>query len=148
MTAEQYWLNFLASGRAKASAKFIEAFHFELTETTSNELLALVLSGKKRATSSSLYYYELSGLRIPQRGDCNLVTDFAGEPKCVIETTRVTVLPFKDITFEICRREGEDDTLASWQIGHRRFFTAEGCELGYKFSDDMPVVFEDFKIVY
>ncbi len=36
------------------------------------------------------------------------------------------VLPFREVTFDLCRREGEDDTLASWQRGHVSFFTAEG----------------------
>ena len=53
----------------------------------------------------------------------------------------MTVIPFKDITFDICSREGEDDNLQSWQEGHREFFTEEGKELGYEFSEDMPVIF-------
>jgi uncharacterized protein YhfF len=52
------------------------------------------------------------------------------------------------MTYDICKREGEDDTLESWQKGHRHFFTEEGKELGYVFSESMPVIFEDFKVVY
>jgi uncharacterized protein YhfF len=60
----------------------------------------------------------------------------------------VTILPFKDLTFDIVKREGEDDTLESWQKGHEKFFTAEGLDMGYSFTKEMLVVFEDFEVVY
>ncbi len=145
---ESYWQEFLsATGRPK-EIRYLEAFHFDLTEKSADELLELVLTGVKRATSSSALYFEVRNERMPQPGDLSVVTNWAMEPKCVIETTAVTVLPFKDITFELCRREGEDDTLESWLCGHRSFFTREGALEGYTFSEEMPVVFEDFALVY
>lgn len=51
------------------------------------------------------------------------------------------------MTYEIARLEGEDDTLESWQKTHQQFFTEEGKELGYIFSENMPVVFEEFKVI-
>lgn len=98
-----FWNMFLKkTGRAETT-KYLDIFHFELTEKLANKLLRLVLTGQKKATASSLRGYEL---------------------------------------------EGEDDTLESWRAGHIRFFKEEGNELGYEFSNDMPVVFEDFEIVY
>lgn len=41
-----------------------------------------------------------------------------------------------------------DDSLDSWRANHIRFFTEEGRLLGYAFSENMPVVFEDFEIVF
>lgn len=69
-------------------------------------------------------------------------------PRCVIETISVTIIPFSDITYDICKREGEDDTLESWRAGHINFFKEEGKKLGYEFKNDMPVIFEDFEVVY
>ena len=57
-------------------------------------------------------------------------------------------MPFRDMTFDVCKREGEDDTLESWQQGHRKFFAMEAAELGYEFNEDMPVLFEDFEVVW
>ncbi len=147
-TIELFWEAFLKeTGRSKMT-KYVEAFHFELTEKLANELLRLVLTGQKRATSSSLWSYELEGERIPKVGDFSIVTDWDGIPWCVIQTTAVTVLPFSKITYPICKREGEDDSLESWRNGHIRFFKNEGKELGYVFTADMPVVFEDFEVVF
>ena len=78
----------------------------------------------------------------------SIVTDWEGIPKCVIETTNVMIIPFKEITFDICKLEGEDDNLESWREGHIYFFSREGKELGYTFTEDMPVIFENFKMVF
>ena len=145
---KDFWDSFLLETGKNVNTEYIECFHFERTEELANRLLELVLSGQKQATSSSLYAYEIEGDRIPQQGDYSIVTDWVGTPRCVIETTAVTVLPFNKITYEICKREGEDDTLESWRDGHIRFFIHDGKELGYTFSEDMPVVFEDFRVVF
>ena len=148
MTIDKFWQEFLATSNKDSSAKYIDCFSFDLTEALASSLLELVLTGKKRATASSLWAYEIRGEKIPQVGDYSIVTDWDGTPRCVIETTAVTVLPYSEITYDICKREGEDDTLESWQIGHERFFRKEGEMLGYEFIESMPVVFEDFEVVF
>lgn len=145
---ETFWQAFLKDTGRPADTKYYSSFYFDLTEKWANALLELVLSGKKRATASALPALQADGQPLPQVGDLSIVTDFAGTPRCVIETTAVTILPFREMTYEICSREGEDDTLESWQEGHIRFFSEEGKNLGFEFSWDMPVVFEDFEVVY
>lgn len=149
MTVEAFWQAFLKKTGRPADTTYLDAFYFDLTEEWANKLADLVLAGKKRATCSSVLAYDAAkGERIPQAGDLSVVTDFAGEPRCVIETTAVTILPFSEVTWELCSREGEDMTLASWRAAHTRFFTEEGKLCGYTFTPDMPVAFEDFRVVY
>ena len=143
-----FWEEFLSKTNRCRTIKYLDVFHFELTKELANELLQLVLSGKKRATASSLWSYEIEGESIPKVGDLNIVTDWEGIPQCVIETTAVTIIPFEDITYDICKREGEDDTLESWRAGHIKFFKGDGDILGYEFSNKMPVIFENFEVVY
>jgi len=147
MSVNEFWQEFLSSANKDRSTKYIECFHFDMTEEWANKLLDLVLSGKKRATASSIFFWEKRN-EIPKAGDYSIVTDWDGNPRCVIETTAVTILPFNEMTFDICKREGEDDTLESWQEGHRHFFTEEGKAEGYEFTESMPVVFEDFEVVF
>ena len=125
----------------------LEHWHFELTESASNHLLDLVLAGKKRATSSSLLSYRMEGEEIPKAGDLSVITDWDGVPRCVVMTTAVRVMRYGDITFDIAKLEGEDDSLDSWRRNHERFFRAEGEELGYTFSEDLKVVFEEFEVI-
>ena len=147
MTTEAFWAAFLAEAGLPGDTRYESCFHFELTEKWANALLALVLSGQKKATCSSLRSYEIDGEPLPEPGALHIVTDWAGEPRCVIRTTGATVLPFREVTYDICCREGEDDCLASWQTSPSRFLTAGGQEMGYTFREDMPVVFEDFEVV-
>lgn len=125
----------------------LEKWHFELTEKACNYLLELVLKGRKRATSSSLIGYMINNEDVPCEGTLSVITDWDGNPKCVIKTVKVTIIPYKDISFEIAKLEGEDDSLESWRINHEHFFKQEGKSLGYEFSEDMPVVFEEFEVV-
>lgn len=148
MTSNEFWNEYKEKAGLPADVTYLESFHFELTEKWANELLRLVLDGVKKATSSSVHAYELQGDRMPEVGDYSIVTDWDGNPRCVIKTTNIRILPFKDITYDICKLEGEDDCLESWQKGHEHFFTEEGKELGYTFTEDMPVIFEEFEVVY
>ena len=125
----------------------LEKWHFEMNEKACNYLLDLVLKGKKRATSSSLDGFKCSEEEIPKVGDLSVITDWNGNPGCIIRTTNVLVIPFKDITFEIAKKEGEDDNLDSWRKNHIEFFKEEGKELGYQFNENMKVVFEEFEVI-
>ena len=146
MTTEQFWQNFLQETGRSAETRYLECFHFDNYEHSAIALLALVLSGKKRATASSLYAFAPG--ETPKPGNLSIVTDWDGNPRCVIETKAVQVIPFREMTFTICSREGEDECLEPWQAGHRRFFTQDSEEMGYAFTEDMPVIFEDFEVVY
>ena len=148
MTVNEFWQEFLVKSNKDSTTQYFECFYFASTEEWANKLLELVLLGKKKATTSSLPAYEKSEEKLPQVGDYSIVTDWDGNPRCVIETTAVVILPFNEMTFDICKCEGEDDTLESWRRGHMAHFLEEGKTLGYEFSETMPVVFEDFKVVY
>ena len=125
----------------------LEKWHFELTEGACNYLLDLVLKGQKKATASSVLGYQIEGEEIPKEGNLSVITDWDGNPRCVIKTTRVRIIPYKDMTFDIAKLEGEDDTLESWRKNHEKCFTEGGKDLGYKFSEEMEVIFEEFEVI-
>lgn len=148
MCIEAFWKTFLDQSGLDEQTRYFDSFHFMNSEFWANELLRLVLMQQKKATTSSLAALEIENGRVPQDGDYSIVTDWEGIPRCVIRTTKVRIMPFKDMTFEICSLEGEDENLESWQKGHRAFFEAEGKKLGFSFSDDSPIVFEEFEVVF
>ena len=145
---EEFWQAFLESTNKEPTLRYSDCFHFDSTEKAANGCLALVLSGQKRATASSLLSFECKGEPVPKIGDYSIITDWGGNPHCIIKTTAVIIMPYGEMTYDIAKREGEDDTLEEWQITHERFFREEGEILGYEFSESMPVVFEDFEVVY
>ncbi len=146
--ATDAWSRFLAdTGRGKETP-CCDCFYFCDTESAANALLELVLSGKKTATTGCKACGDAAGEPLPREGDLSIVTDFGGTPRCVIQTTAVSILPFCEMTYEICRREGEDDTLSAWQDAHFHFFTRECAKLGFAFNKRMDIVFVDFVVVY
>jgi uncharacterized protein YhfF len=148
VSTEKFWQDFLKEKNLPPETKYTEAFYFGSNEISAESLLKLVLEGKKTATSSSVLSYEISGEEPPKAGDYSIVTNWAGVPFCVIETKATQIIKFNEMTFDICKREGEDDCLESWQNNHRYYFSFEGKELGYAFSEDMKIIFEDFEVVY
>jgi uncharacterized protein YhfF len=129
--------------------RFVEAFAFGDSERMADDLAALVLQGTKRATASLAWSYEHEQEEQPKTGDLSLVTSWAKEPLCVIETTDVEVVPFNEVTEEFARAEGEDDgTLASWRRDHTEFFAGECLRLGHSPEERMLVVCERFRVAY
>ena len=112
-------------------------------------LAALVRAGVKTATASAYPLYGLEGEPLPKAGEYSVILDSREDAVCVVRTTRVYVVPFRAVSLEHARREGEGDlSLEHWRAVHRAFFTEELAEAGLAFDEDMPVVCEEFEVVY
>ena len=135
--------------RSDPATRFYEAFHFDDNAPSADELAALVLAGRKRATAALALSYELSGKPMPRPGDLSIVTRFSGEPVCVIETRRIEIVPFNEVGEAFAATEGEGDgSLAFWRQAHTAFFGRECQRLGRTFSEDLRVVCEEFAVVH
>lgn len=112
-------------------------------------LLRLVLAGTKTATASAAALYALENESLPVAGEYSVILDSHGNAGCIIRTTKVTIVPYKDVSAEFAWLEGERDrSLASWRAIHREFFTECMQEAGLEFSEDMDVVCEEFERVW
>lgn len=146
---EPFWRSFAAIAGSPVDERFYEAFYFGDSEALANELAGLVLAGKKRATAGSVWSAEAEGKRLPQPGDLSIVTNWSGEPLCVIETQSVNVAPFNEVPADFAAAEGEGDgSLEFWQEAHRRYFSRECLAAGREFSESMLVACERFKVLY
>lgn len=144
-----YWAGFEALRGAGCEERFYEAFHFDDSERVANELAALVLAGRKRATASLLWVCEMEQKPVPAAGDLSIVTDWAGEPLCIIESWRVEVVPYAEVTEAFAAREGEGDlSLDYWRRVHWEYFSRECERIGRSPVETMPVVCESFEVVY
>ncbi len=73
---DTFWNEFLEQTKRDTNTLYMEAFYFELSEYWANELLRLVLDGRKRATTSSLESFNRQGHRMPRPKDLSIVTDW------------------------------------------------------------------------
>lgn len=149
MSVQPFWNRFRASIACDPSPLFYAAFHFDDNEPTANALGALVLAGQKRATASLLWTNQVTNEPLPAIGALSVVTDWHGTPLCVIESTHVEIVPFDRVTEGFAAIEGEGDkTLRYWRDAHWRYFSRECRRIGREPSLHMPVVCEQFKVVY
>ena len=145
----KFWQSYCTSARGVDSARFYEAFYFGDSEEQANALAKLVLAGAKRATASAVWSFEAQGKRLPAPGDFSVVTDWAGTPLCIIETTRIDIMPFRDVSAEFAALEGESDgSLAHWRRGHRDYFSRECARAGRDFTENMLIACERFNVVF
>lgn len=114
------------------------------------DLLAqLVLDGTKTATASAFGLYELEGEPLPKVGSYDIVLDSQDDAVCIIEITKVSVVPFKDVSAGHAFKEGEGDrSLAYWRQVHEELFTEWLAESHLVFNEDSKIVLEEFRVVY
>ena len=117
--------------------------------TLADQLADLVLRGEKTATASAYELYKLENEPVPQVGSFDVILDSQGRAVCIIEVTKVSVLPFNEVSAEHAFKEGEGDkSLAYWQQVHQELFTKWLAEVGLEFSQESGVVLEEFHKVY
>ena len=146
MTAQQMWKEFIQL-HPEAAGGEMEAWCYGGEEA--DELARLTAEGIKTATASAYPLYALEGEKLPAEGAYSVILRTDETAVCIIRTDRVYVVPFRDISAEQAWREGEGDrSLAYWRRAHEAFFTQEMQQAGLKFSEDMPVVCEEFSVVY
>ena len=122
---------------------YFECFAFGDSPEMADELLNLVLTGKKTATVSVILEDELT----PNIGDLSLVLDGRGKPACVIKTVYLETVRFCDLTWDMVKLEGEDETFEQWREGNVRYWTRDAAKRGYAFTDQTPITFERFEVV-
>jgi uncharacterized protein YhfF len=103
-----------------------------------DRLLALVLSGTKRATCWSVEDGQQTEV-----GKQMAVLDGRGRPRAVIETLELVRRRFCDVDLQFALDEGEGDTtIEQWRDGHRAYFTRNG-----GFDPEMMLWCERFRLV-
>ncbi|URZ01364.1 ASCH domain-containing protein [Clostridium felsineum] len=149
-SVKEMWTKYLkVNGEDIESTKKTYSSWYFGDKSIADDLAQLVKKGIKRGTTSLYYFYELENEELPKVGDLNIITDYEGIAKCIIENIKITVLPFNEVTEELSVIEGEGDkSLDYWRKAHIKFFTRELREVQKEFSEDMPVVFEEFRVVY
>ena len=115
---------------------------------SSQELLALIRAGRKRAGTSLLWAVEADGEPLPAVGDIEIVLDHRNRPALVTRIVRVDVLPYGEVTADYAAIEGEGDgSLEYWRRAHGSFFDRECVRIGREPSATMPVVCSVFDVL-
>lgn len=148
MTTEEYWAKFIKDKNLGEDTVFGGEYMFSNDENDCIFLTSLILSGKKTAQTSALPAYHIDNEPLPKKGAFYILTDWQGNPVAVLQTKNVYILPFIEVTWDMAQKEGQDADLSSWRERYQEFFTDDADIMGYDFSETMPVVIEEFNLVY
>ncbi|MBV9430554.1 MAG: ASCH domain-containing protein [Hyphomicrobiales bacterium] len=117
----------------------LETFSFGDSSKLADELLALVLEGKKRATCWAVS----EGLKGAALAKPMVALDGAGRPRAILETVELVQRRFDEVDASFAFDEGEGDrSLAYWREVHRRYFTRLNL-----FRPDMMLWCERFNLI-
>jgi uncharacterized protein YhfF len=117
----------------------LESFAFGDSPSLADELLNLVLIGKKTATCWAASEGD-KGVEIGKRW---IVNDGQGRPRAVLETVELTQRRFQDVDEAFAHDEGEgDQSLRFWRQAHTEYFTRRG-----EFSPNMELYCERFRLI-
>lgn len=114
-----------------------------------DELANLVLQGIKTATASSKIAYDYEHEPIPKEGCYSVILFDNDEAACIIQTVKVSIVPFNQVSEQHAYKEGEDDrSLEKWREVHRRAFTSDYMAAGLPFDEQGDCVLEEFVVVF
>lgn len=142
---ENYWNQFLKMNPEYIEREIPQSFYFCDNEKDANECTDLVVKKIKRATSTSLRFFEKRKEKIPEIGQFYIITDWEGNPKALVEVKNVEILKFEEITSEHAYIEGEGDkSLDYWRRVHWDYYTREMKQWNEHPTEQMLIVYEQF----
>jgi len=144
---EAFWESFRAA--VGVAQQDYDVCRFGSSPEMGDELLALVLTGPKRATACLLRDVEPGGEMMARIGGHVVVLDGRGSPRAIWRTRTVEVKPLNQVDDAFAWDEGEGDrTRRDWLAMHVRYFSARAKAENFTFDESMPEVFERFTLVW
>lgn len=147
-SADEFWQKFINETRADPEAKCAGDLTFESAGFTNDAQVANILSGQRTAIFSTFASYSVDGEPLPVSGELYLVFDRGNNPRAVIEIESVSILPFNEITWGMAQKEGEDESLEQWRLRQQENLEEEGEIVGFKFSPELKIIFQTFRVLY
>jgi len=147
--AATFWKQFCDMNPDVDPGEPYQTWYFGDSRELADQLCELVLQGKKTATACLVWEAEHSPETAPVPSGYSVVTDFHGNPKCILRTTEIRVAPFDEVDEQFASDEGEGDlSLEFWRRAHWDYFARKCKEMGKEASRSMPVMCERFEVVY
>ena len=143
------WTRFRDENKEVGDNAEYQVWHFGSTPEMASNLAELVLIGRKTATASLAKTNEVKPDEAPLADGYSVVTDFYGEPICVIRTVEIEHMPFAEVDAKFAFDEGEGDrSLSYWRSVHHEYFSREAASLGIDFDHRSIVCCERFILLY
>ena len=145
----EMWNNYIKSNPEFKNQEIPESDFFHNNREDANRLAVLTINGKKKASSGLYSLYKQYNVDIPKVGTKQIITDFDGKAKAIIENSSVDTIPFNKISKDYAELDmGTDiEPLEKWKKAHWDFFESVLEESGEKPTEEMLVVCVTFETI-
>ena len=146
----EMWIRYIESFPENKDAEIPESDFFHNNRDDANRLAELTLLGRKRASSGLYSLYRHYNIDLPSVGSKEIITDFDGNAKVIIENVSVDTIPFNKVSKEYAELDmGTDmEPLEKWKKEHWDFFEIFLKENGEEPTKEMLVVCVRFKKIW
>lgn len=152
--AATMWAEYAATCAQEPGTYSVE--YFGDGPSLADELMAQVIHGGKRATSSLENEYLAEGEPLPVVGSHWIACDSTGNPRIIMRTSQVRLLAFDEVDADFAFAEGEDDrSLGSWRREHQKFWQrTQLADFGTRWNPEITsqpgqrIVCERFDVVW
>ena len=135
MTGEMMWQEYCRAANTDCNERH-DIWKFCGGGVFADELANLVLAGVKTATAGTKLAYEMADENLPEVGTYSVILFDNEEAACIIRDTKVSIVPFNQVSAEHACKEGEDDrSLNKWREVHRRAFAPDYKAAGLEFDE-------------
>ncbi|GAA4902378.1 hypothetical protein GCM10025789_21360 [Tessaracoccus lubricantis] len=121
------------------------AWSFGETPEEADQLAEDIVTGRKTGTSSLLWQYERDDIPLPEPSTLAIVLDGSDEPRALILTTKVRVVPFSAVDEQ--HALAESGSLGEWLRRHEALARAVD-DGAHPFDPSMPFVLETLELLY
>ena len=122
--------------------------YFGGSEEESVTVLEQLLSGEKTAVGHCIPAYLAAKRRMPRIGDYTMVTDFYGNPCCILLTSDVTIAPMPEIPENLRRRECPELTPEQWLTRKQAESRDLAGRLKFHYNEEIPLLMETVEMVF
>ena len=149
-SVSEMWNNYMESNPEVKDKEIPEFDFFHNNREDAHRLAELTLNGKKKASSGLYSLYKQYNVDLPKVGTKQIITDFDGKAKAIIENTSVDTIPFNKIPKVYAELDmGTDiEPLEKWKKAHWDFFESFLKESGEKPTKEMLIVCVRFETIW
>jgi uncharacterized protein YhfF len=112
-----------------------------------DSLIDSIMNKNKKVFTSCIYAFDSFFKSMPVENSYTIVT-FKRNPKCILKTTKVETIKFKDISSQNIEIDLKGADIDSWKKSHIGIFEKECREAFRVFNPNVPIVIETFELVY
>lgn len=145
---EDFWGAFLEQTGRPETTVMTDVTYFGDSEEESVTILEQLLSGEKTAVGHCIPAYLATKRRMPRAGDYTMVTDYYGNPCCILYTSDVTIAPMPEIPEDLRRMEYPELTAEQWLARKQAESLDMASRLRFHYNEEIPLLMETVKMVY